>query len=206
MLKWTQIAQEIIQVIDRGLWEIRKSVCLHHHHCHHHRRQQQQHTRVKRPPTQNGEKTLTSDRGLICRKYNETHHYQHIVHLIDWWAEQQISKKIKMANTDWGREGSTLSAPGKCFEFLSYPRHDDCLPGRNKQQSRRDTGVKSTDCSSKGPGFNSQQPHGGSQPSVMGSDALFSSPIGTRHASGVHTYMQAKHANTLKKNKQTLIL
>jgi hypothetical protein len=33
--------------------------------------------------------------------------------------------------------------------------------------------VKSTDCSSKGPVFNSQQPHGGSQPSIMGSDALF---------------------------------
>jgi hypothetical protein len=33
--------------------------------------------------------------------------------------------------------------------------------------------VKSTDCSSRGPEFNSQQPHGGSQPSVMGSGALF---------------------------------
>jgi len=33
--------------------------------------------------------------------------------------------------------------------------------------------VKSTDCSSRGPEFNSQQPHGGSQPFVMGSDALF---------------------------------
>jgi hypothetical protein len=33
--------------------------------------------------------------------------------------------------------------------------------------------VKSTDCSSNGPEFNSLQPHGGSQPSVMGSDALF---------------------------------
>ena len=33
--------------------------------------------------------------------------------------------------------------------------------------------VKSTLCSSRGPEFNSQQPHGGSQPSVMGSDALF---------------------------------
>ena len=31
--------------------------------------------------------------------------------------------------------------------------------------------VKSTDCSSRGPEFNSQQPHVGSQPSVMGSDA-----------------------------------
>jgi hypothetical protein len=33
--------------------------------------------------------------------------------------------------------------------------------------------VKSTDCSSRGPEFNSQQPHGGSYLSVMGSDALF---------------------------------
>jgi hypothetical protein len=33
--------------------------------------------------------------------------------------------------------------------------------------------VKSTDCPDRGPEFNSQQPHGGSQPSVMGSDALF---------------------------------
>ena len=33
--------------------------------------------------------------------------------------------------------------------------------------------VKSTGCSFKGHEFNSQQPHGGSQPSVMGSDALF---------------------------------
>ena len=33
--------------------------------------------------------------------------------------------------------------------------------------------VKSTNCSSRGPEFKSQHPHGGSQPSVMGSDALF---------------------------------
>jgi hypothetical protein len=33
--------------------------------------------------------------------------------------------------------------------------------------------LKSTDCSPRGPEFNSQQPHGGSQPSVMESDALF---------------------------------
>ena len=33
--------------------------------------------------------------------------------------------------------------------------------------------VKSSDYSSRGPEFNSQQPHGGSQPSVMGSNALF---------------------------------
>jgi hypothetical protein len=33
--------------------------------------------------------------------------------------------------------------------------------------------VKCTGCSSTGPEFNSQQPHGGSGPSVMGFDALF---------------------------------
>jgi hypothetical protein len=31
---------------------------------------------------------------------------------------------------------------------------------------------KSTDCSSEGPEFNSQQPHGGSQPSIKRSGAL----------------------------------
>jgi hypothetical protein len=38
---------------------------------------------------------------------------------------------------------------------------------------RGGSAVKSTDCSSQGPEFNSQHPHDGSQPSVMGSDALF---------------------------------
>jgi hypothetical protein len=33
--------------------------------------------------------------------------------------------------------------------------------------------VKSTDCSSRGPEFKPQQTHGGSQPSVMGSDVYF---------------------------------
>jgi hypothetical protein len=33
--------------------------------------------------------------------------------------------------------------------------------------------VKSTDCCSGGPEFNSQQPHSGSQPSVTRPDALF---------------------------------
>jgi hypothetical protein len=39
---------------------------------------------------------------------------------------------------------------------------------------RDGSAVKSTDCSSEGLEFKSQQPHGGSQPSVMGSDALLS--------------------------------
>ena len=47
-----------------------------------------------------------------------------------------------------------------------------CL--KNKTKGWRDgSAVKSTDCSSEGPEFISQQLHGGSQPSVMGSDAFF---------------------------------
>jgi hypothetical protein len=42
------------------------------------------------------------------------------------------------------------------------------------ERGQRDgSAVKSTDCSTEGPEFNSQQPHGGSQPSIMRSDALF---------------------------------
>ena len=37
---------------------------------------------------------------------------------------------------------------------------------------RDGSAVKSTDCSSEGPRFKPQQPRGGSQPSVMRSDAL----------------------------------
>jgi hypothetical protein len=47
-----------------------------------------------------------------------------------------------------------------------------CL--KNKIRGQRDgSAVKSTDCFSDGSEFKSQQPQGGSQPSVMRSDALF---------------------------------
>jgi hypothetical protein len=43
-----------------------------------------------------------------------------------------------------------------------------------REQGWRDGfAVKSTDCSPRGPEFNSQQPHGGSQSSVKGSDAFY---------------------------------
>jgi hypothetical protein len=51
---------------------------------------------------------------------------------------------------------------------------------KKKKKKRKKAGgcrdgstVKSTGCSSRGPEFKSQQAHGGSQPSVSGSDALF---------------------------------
>jgi hypothetical protein len=42
--------------------------------------------------------------------------------------------------------------------------------------------VKSTDCSPRGPEFNFQQSHGGSQPSVMGSDVLSSGVSGNSNS------------------------
>ena len=74
---------------------------------------------------------------------------------------------------DWTRtsdmlaKGSSeiLSCPTSGFLFFFYLRF--------KFGGWRDgLEVKRTDCSSRGPEFNSQQPHGGSQQSVMGSDAL----------------------------------
>jgi hypothetical protein len=68
--------------------------------------------------------------------------------------------------------------PYNIIQTLMMPKitkpHTELLKFNTDNLGWRDgTGVKSTDCSSRGPGFNSQQPHGGSQASVMGSDALF---------------------------------
>ena len=54
-----------------------------------------------------------------------------------------------------------------------------------------------SDCSSTSPEFNSQQPHGGSQPSVMESDAL--SWCVRRQLQCTHIYK----INLLKKKKRT---
>jgi hypothetical protein len=56
--------------------------------------------------------------------------------------------------------------------------HRETLSRRKKKKNRelgwRDgSKLKSTDYSSEGPEFKSQQPHSGSQPSIMRSDALF---------------------------------
>jgi hypothetical protein len=52
--------------------------------------------------------------------------------------------------------------------------NDSVLKIKQRTRGWRDGSVvKIIDCSSRGPKFNSQQPHGASQPSVMGSDALF---------------------------------
>jgi hypothetical protein len=56
---------------------------------------------------------------------------------------------------------------------MEYTQHHYSIKKIINEGWRDGSAVKSTDCSSRGPKFNSQQPHGGSQPSVMGSDTLF---------------------------------
>lgn len=57
--------------------------------------------------------------------------------------------------------------------------------------------VKSTCCSSIGPGLDFKQAHGGcggSQLSVTPVPGIQSSSLATRHANGVQTYIQPKHS------------
>jgi hypothetical protein len=66
---------------------------------------------------------------------------------------------------------STEWVPGQPGLYTEKPCHTHT---QNEIEGWRDgTAVKSTDCSSRSPEFNSQQPHGGSQPSVIRSDVLF---------------------------------
>jgi hypothetical protein len=51
---------------------------------------------------------------------------------------------------------------------------------------RDGSAVKSTDCSSRGPEIKSQRPHGGSQPSLMRSDALFQCVWREWHCTHIH--------------------
>ena len=51
--------------------------------------------------------------------------------------------------------------------------HRENVLKKESKDWRDDSAVKIIDCSSIGPEFNSQEAHGGSQPCVMGSGALF---------------------------------
>jgi hypothetical protein len=60
------------------------------------------------------------------------------------------------------------------FRLESHGRECSCEQKNTDSRGWRDGSVvKSTVYPSKGPQINSQQPHGGSQPCIMGSDALF---------------------------------
>jgi hypothetical protein len=71
----------------------------------------------------------------------------------------------------WATWSAHFSVPSLCIDWFF-----SVVKMRQEIRSggwRDGLAVKSTDCSSKGPEFKSQQPHGGSQPSVTKSDTLF---------------------------------
>jgi hypothetical protein len=76
--------------------------------------------------------------------------------------------------------------PGLHRQTLSWKTKKQ-TNNNNKNMGWRDGSVvKSTDCSSRGPVFNFQQPHGGSQLSVMGSNALFWCAWRQRQCTHIH--------------------
>ena len=84
------------------------------------------------------------------------------LHPSDW----PVDVSVGHFRDDWcGRVQPTVggTTPGQ-----------EVLRRLKKAEGRRDgSEVKSTGCSSRGPEFNSQQPHGGSQPPVMRYGAIF---------------------------------
>jgi len=74
---------------------------------------------------------------------------------------------------------------------------------------RDGSAVKSTDCSSRGPEFNSQQPHDCSQSSVMGSDALFCCAwrqLQCTHINKINTSLKNKCLKQIESNWKTSYL
>jgi hypothetical protein len=68
---------------------------------------------------------------------------------------------------------ATLSGVWSQAKHFNVKVHNILLKWTVRGGCRDGSAAKSTDCSSRGPEFKSQQPHSGSQPSVMGSNALF---------------------------------
>ena len=88
--------------------------------------------------------------------------------------EARVSNLFQLAFTEDNRVGVGLI--GTTLPAIHIRLGVNLRNQENSSWGWRDGSVvKSVACSSKGPEFNSRQPHGGSQPSVMGSGALFMS-------------------------------
>ena len=82
---------------------------------------------------------------------------------------------------------------------VSSPPHGSHTQIRSHQKGWRDgSAVKSIDYSSEGPKFNSQQPHGSSQLSVMRSDAVFWCVWRRLHCIHIHKINKSKQNKTEK--------
>jgi hypothetical protein len=97
--------------------------------------------------------------------------------MLDQWIFVAQTKHLNLVCSSWG---SASSGKGRQI--------------RKHWQGWRDGSViKSTDCSSRGPEFIFQQPHGGSQPPTMGSNALFCC---------VWWQLQCTHIHKIKKERR----
>ena len=87
----------------------------------------------------------------------------------------EVCKKASRHPWDLCRSNSIWNICNKYFHItdFNWQNWNVQLRKRKKMGWRDGSVIKSTDCSSIGPEFNSQQPHGGSQPSVIGPDVFF---------------------------------
>jgi hypothetical protein len=95
------------------------------------------------------EHNLLSLHGISLKLLNNDHHFP------AWF---KVTKCSEISATQEAEAGGLLE---------QQPTNKVKGAGEMAQQ------VRAPDCSSKGPEFKSQQPHGGSQPSLMRSDSLF---------------------------------
>jgi hypothetical protein len=87
------------------------------------------------------------------------------------WKEEEVGSLIKTEVSNYFKETKKINNMSECRQkfreaLKAYIRHPQARGWRDG------SGVKSSDCSSIGPEFNSQQSCGGSS-SVIGRDALF---------------------------------
>jgi hypothetical protein len=77
----------------------------------------------------------------------------------------------------WGSYEQVISVLQESYLGVGLPLLTQdfmqCLIKDDGQAGEMAQWVRAPDCSSEGPKFKSQQPHGGSQPPVMRSDTLF---------------------------------
>jgi len=122
----------------------------------------------------------TEEKGITCRRSST----------LSTWSSRRpaicttcllssLAKSLQTQKCSWYDTGCVLPFQNSLWTLLHYtvvlPFGWMCFPFQPFRLLRWYflSAVKSTGCSSRGPEFNSQQPHGGSQPPVMRSDVLF---------------------------------
>jgi hypothetical protein len=94
------------------------------------------------------------------------------------WGEQRQKYKSSTWRQEWMAYSACFvietrtTSPGWYHPQWAGPSHINQSLIKKMLGWREGSAVKNTDCSSEGPEFKSQQPHGGSQPSVMPSSGV----------------------------------